>query len=122
MYVDSARCAGCGVCAEACPRGAIRVLDGVARINPALCIECGICARVCPNEAVQAARLPVIPWGRPFTTSSRLAALSPTHGEDLATLKAQTDALREQAGELIRRIDELRASSIPASREVTNRC
>ena len=122
MYVDSARCAGCGICAEVCPRGAIQVLDVVARINPVLCIECGTCARVCPNEAVQAVRLPAIPQGRPFTMPSRPTAPSPTHGEDLATLKAQTDALREQASELMRRIDGLRASSIPASREVTNRC
>jgi ferredoxin len=98
------------------------VLDGVARINPVLCIECGTCARVCPNEAVQAARLPTVAWSVPSTMPSRLAAPSLTHGEELTTLKAQTDALREQASELIRRIDELRASSIPASREVTNRC
>ena len=122
MYVDSARCAGCGVCAEVCPRGAIQVLNGVAQINPVLCNECGICTRVCPNGAVQAVRLPTIPRGRPFTVPSRPATLSLTHGEDLATLKAQTDALREQASELIRRIDELGASSVPASREVTNRC
>ena len=120
MYVDSARCAGCGICAETCPRGAIQMLDGVAQINPVLCIECGICARVCPNEAVQAARLPTVAWSVPFTAPSRPAAPSATHGEDLVALKAQTDALWEQASELIRRIDELRASSIPASREVTN--
>jgi len=96
------------------------MLEGVAQINPVLCIECGTCARVCPTEAVQAVRLLAIPWGVPFTTPSWLAAPSPAHGEELTTLKAQTDALREQASELIRRIDELRASSIPASREVTN--
>jgi ferredoxin len=98
------------------------MLDGVAQISPVLCIECGICARVCPSGAIQAVRLPTTPRGRPFTMPSRLVAPSSTHGEELTTLKAQTDALREQASELIRRIDELRASSIPASREVTNRC
>ena len=98
------------------------MLDGVARINPVLCIECGTCVWVCPNEAIQAVRLPAIPWGRPFTMPSQPAAPSPMHGEELATLKAQTDTLREQASELVRRIDELKGSCPRASREVTNRC
>lgn len=115
LVVDRDRCVGCGNCVEACLRGAVQLADGVARIDQLLCVECGVCATVCPNEAIQAVRLPAMPWGVPLTMPSRPAASSPMYGEELATLKAQTDALRERAGELIRRIDELKASWLPAS-------
>ncbi|RLC82642.1 MAG: hypothetical protein DRI79_14560, partial [Chloroflexi bacterium] len=33
VYVDEARCVGCGLCADACPTGAISVVDGVAKVE-----------------------------------------------------------------------------------------
>ena len=37
-------CMGLGVCAAACPYGAIQVCNGVAVVNRELCVGCGICA------------------------------------------------------------------------------
>jgi ferredoxin len=52
IYVDSEKCAGCGVCEDVCPVEAIRVNDGVARIDQVRCNECEACVEACPNEAI----------------------------------------------------------------------
>jgi heterodisulfide reductase subunit A len=43
-------CAGCGVCEEICPFGAIEVAD-VAKVNAILCKGCGACSAACPSGA-----------------------------------------------------------------------
>jgi len=50
--VSSARCAGCGQCAAACPYSAITVAERRAEVNGYLCKGCGTCAAACPNKAV----------------------------------------------------------------------
>ena len=52
IYVDSEKCAGCGVCEEVCPVEAIRVSDGVACIDQDRCNQCEACLEACPNEAI----------------------------------------------------------------------
>lgn len=48
-------CYGCGACANACPREAIRMISAVdgsyiPQIDPNLCIGCGKCDRVCIHQ------------------------------------------------------------------------
>jgi electron transfer flavoprotein alpha subunit len=50
--VDSATCAGCGVCVPACPVEAIEIVDGQAKIDDSKCIECGACVGECPCGAI----------------------------------------------------------------------
>jgi Fe-S-cluster-containing hydrogenase component 2 len=52
IYVDSEKCAGCGVCEDVCPVEAVRVSDGVARIDQDRCNECEACVEACPNQAI----------------------------------------------------------------------
>jgi len=60
IYIDDEKCAGCGVCEDVCPVEAIRVSDGVARIDQDRCNECEpfgyaqdmACVEACPNEAI----------------------------------------------------------------------
>ena len=52
IYVDGEKCAGCGVCEDVCPVEAVRVSDGVARIDQDGCNECEACVEACPNEAI----------------------------------------------------------------------
>lgn len=47
------RCALCGACLEACPRGALAISgSGVVRDHQ-LCLHCGVCAEACPNQAME---------------------------------------------------------------------
>lgn len=50
--VNAEKCTGCGLCVEACPYGAIRLEDGVARVAEIMCEGCGTCALACPLGAI----------------------------------------------------------------------
>ena len=52
VEVDEELCNGCVLCMKACPMKAIRLRDGVARIE-GVCIDCMECARVCPRGAIR---------------------------------------------------------------------
>lgn len=45
-------CIGLGDCAAVCEYGAIRIIDGIADVQPALCHACRKCAAVCPNGLI----------------------------------------------------------------------
>lgn len=44
----------CGLCAEACPTGALRFIDGDLRYDTTDCRACGVCAVTCPTGALDA--------------------------------------------------------------------
>ena len=52
VVVDLEKCTGCGNCEEACPTGAIKVVDGKAKVNEDDCVECGACVSECPTGAL----------------------------------------------------------------------
>ncbi len=45
-------CIGLGDCMNVCDYDAIRIIDGIANIQPGLCRACGSCAKVCPNGLI----------------------------------------------------------------------
>jgi len=53
-WINQDMCAGCGICVDYCPTGAIRQeKTGIAIIDDDKCIRCGKCHSICPKEAVR---------------------------------------------------------------------
>lgn len=50
--VNGDKCTGCGICADYCPRGVIRVRQGQA-VKCHLCNGKPVCVRSCPTEALK---------------------------------------------------------------------
>jgi heterodisulfide reductase subunit A len=67
--VDLAICGGCGICASACPFGAVVIEpgSGKARVEAVHCRGCGTCAAACPTGAASA---------RHFTREQLVAEIS----------------------------------------------
>jgi NAD-dependent dihydropyrimidine dehydrogenase PreA subunit len=72
MKVDLARCKGCGICAEVCPRGIIGIEKKKVRIGEG-CVECRTCMKVCP----QAVFSPEPPGKAPSCTACPIACRIP---------------------------------------------
>lgn len=53
IWLDDQRCCGCGECVEACPIGAIMVINNKAHIEDGRCTGCGACIDACPEKAIQ---------------------------------------------------------------------
>jgi pyruvate formate lyase activating enzyme len=51
IFFDGEKCVGCGQCVEACPEGAIQVIEGKSKTNRDQCKGHGNCVEVCPNDA-----------------------------------------------------------------------
>ena len=52
LKIDVKACIGCGACVNACPFGAMKMVDGKAVVNPDLCTLCGACVGACPVSAI----------------------------------------------------------------------
>ncbi len=52
--INPALCCGAGACVNACPEGALGIVNGKAHlVNPTVCIGHGACAAACPMEAIK---------------------------------------------------------------------
>ncbi|MBI5240912.1 MAG: 4Fe-4S binding protein [Elusimicrobia bacterium] len=53
IRIDESKCDGCGLCASACAEGAIRIIDGKARlVSETYCDGLGACLGECPRGAL----------------------------------------------------------------------
>ena len=53
IRIDEEKCDGCGQCAEACHEGAIRIIDGKAKlVSDSYCDGLGACIGQCPRGAL----------------------------------------------------------------------
>lgn len=54
--VETRKCDGCGLCAQVCPPGAMRMADILPTLDASLCIPCYCCQESCPPGAITMAR------------------------------------------------------------------
>ncbi len=52
IHIAEERCTGCGACVDACPYGAMYLVNGKAALDATLCRECAACASACPAQAI----------------------------------------------------------------------
>ncbi len=53
VKIDEEKCDGCGQCADACAEGAIKIVDGKARlVSEVYCDGLGACIGHCPQDAI----------------------------------------------------------------------
>lgn len=54
VQIDEAKCTGCGLCIPNCAEGALRIVDGKARlISDKFCDGLGACLGHCPEDAIR---------------------------------------------------------------------
>ena len=73
-------CLGYGDCVKVCPQNAIKVENGVAKVDPTSCIGCGMCTRACPNGIIKMVE-----------DTARVAVLCSNHEKGAVTRKACTN-------------------------------
>jgi len=53
IKIDEEKCTGCGLCIPNCPEGALKIIDGKARlISDLFCDGLGACIGHCPEDAI----------------------------------------------------------------------
>ncbi len=78
IEIDESKCDGCGLCVPACDEGAIRIIDGKARVvSETYCDGLGACLGHCPRGAISIVQRDAAPFDQ-AAVAQHLAA---TRGE-----------------------------------------
>jgi NAD-dependent dihydropyrimidine dehydrogenase PreA subunit len=96
LYVDENLCTGCGICLEACDRGALSMRGRSAFIDESLCTSCGRCADTCVTGAIVTLEIDpdtlpgIVPAQSPQVraVSAGMAPLSPARSDAVGSTAA----------------------------------
>ncbi|MBE6526635.1 MAG: ferredoxin [Thermoplasmata archaeon] len=76
VRIDAEKCTGCGLCAEACEEGAIRMIGGKAvLVNEAHCDGLGACLPACPAGAITIEEREAEPFSDPGKAAPALSGI-----------------------------------------------
>jgi ferredoxin len=89
IQIDEEKCTGCGLCIPECPEGAIRIIDGKARlISDLFCDGLGACLGHCPEGAITVEEREAEPYNEKLVMEN-IIAKGPN------TIRAHLEHLRE---------------------------
>ena len=116
ITIDEETCTGCGQCEIGCPEGALRVIDGKARlVGEVLCDGLGACIGTCPEGAISVETRDAAPYDEEQVMANVVA-----HG--LNVIKAHLEHLRHHGQdaymEVATRYLEVHGIPIPALDEL----
>ena len=53
LMLNSDKCVGCGKCENRCPHDAIKIVDGVSKLDKSKCQICKKCSLICPKQGIE---------------------------------------------------------------------
>jgi len=118
IRIDEEKCDGCGLCADACHEGAIRIVDGKARlVSDSYCDGLGDCIGECPRGAISFETREAAPYDEE-AVKARMAEMSAGRRDDLPC-GCPGSAVRDlREGD--HKLDRACACSGPAKSELIN--
>ncbi len=92
VQINESKCDGCGLCVPACEEGAIRIVNGKAKlVSDRLCDGLGACLGHCPRGAITIERRAAEEFDEAAVHAAQAAAAPPSH-QTLQTLASERPA------------------------------
>ena len=108
IKIDEEKCTGCGLCVPNCAEGAIKIIDGKARlVSELLCDGLGACLGHCPNGAITIEEREAAPFSEKEIAKKHPRGLSGCPGSKVLNLGRLAQNTPQPAGAHLKREPQL---------------